>query len=84
MATPIQLIANAQEGRKLNGDEFSALLGVSGGTWLNIKSGQASPGIKFLSAVVAEFPELQADVLLWMREKGLADKPVVGNGKEPC
>lgn len=47
---------------------FSKKLGISRQTWAFVKGGTRKPGMKFLSAVIKTYPDLQLDVYKVMNE----------------
>jgi len=55
--------------RGISGGSFSRQLQVDPSTWSYIKSGTKRPGAKFLSAVVANYPDLRDAVFKYMTDE---------------
>lgn len=55
---------------KLSDGQFAERLKISPSLWSRIKSGTRSPGMKFLNALVKEFPEMELTVYEWIKNNG--------------
>lgn len=58
-----------QSENKLSDRQFSARLGVDPANWCRVKNRQKEPGMKLLTALIREFPQLQLPVFEFMATK---------------
>lgn len=63
----IRLLAERQEELGLSDGQFAERLGISKALWHLHRSGKREPALSLLQAVVQRFPELQAEVLMVLR-----------------
>lgn len=66
----INQTSHLQEIHNLTDGQFSERLKISASLWSRIKSGTRSPGMKFLNALVREFPEMKLIVYEWIENNG--------------
>lgn len=54
--------------------DFAARLGISQGSWNQIRQGNAKPGLKFIAGVTRIYPDLREDVMRFLeKEPGLME-----------
>jgi transcriptional regulator with XRE-family HTH domain len=71
--TLVEKIRQLQEERGYNEVTFAAMLGISRAQWWLMKKRERRPSAAFMSALMQVFPELEPDVLAYM--KALVEKP---------
>lgn len=72
--TLIAELRRRQERAGLSEIKFAELLGLADSTWVLIRTRKAKPGFKFLVGVVRLYPDLEGDVMAFLRsEPGLMD-----------
>lgn len=63
-------IKNYLAEKGISDGKFTRDMKLDQSTWSYIKSGKHKPGVKFLSAVASNYPELQMTVFQYMAERG--------------
>jgi transcriptional regulator with XRE-family HTH domain len=63
----IEKVRQLQEERGINEVKFSEMLGISRAHWWMMKKGDRKPSAAFLSAVMRAFPELEGEVIDYMK-----------------
>jgi hypothetical protein len=58
-----------QESLLLSDRAFARKLGITNGHWSRVRAGTASMGRKTLQAVILTFPQLEPDVLAYIRDR---------------
>ena len=75
----IELLQARQRELGLSDGAFARRLGVSRSLWIAVQSGQRAVGLRLLRGVVRAFPDLDDDVLAFLRERGRHPKQDAGD-----
>lgn len=67
--TLIKKLCDRQEAEDKTEREFAASLGIGQATWTLIRNGINKPGLKFIAAVTRLYPDLEPDVMTFLREE---------------
>lgn len=66
----IDKLIKIQTDNNLSDRQLSKMLGVDPANWSRVKRKQKAPGMKLLTALIREFPQLQLPVFEFMATKG--------------
>lgn len=66
-AALVEKIKTAQSAAGMNESRFALAMGISRANWFLIKKGDRGLSSDFLKAVMRVFPELEADILAYMK-----------------
>ena len=82
----IATVSHLQALNKLSDRQFALRLKIDPGQWSRIKRELCPPGMKFLNALIREFPEAKLAVYQFIagddvEEQGVSPKPVQANNQ---
>lgn len=69
MKTLIEKIIEKQKEKQLTNAQFARLVGISESMWRSVRSGERQVGNKTLNGVLVTFPELDKEILAFIRHK---------------
>jgi len=65
----LEKVIEKQNEKHLNNSQFSRLIGISESMWRSIRNGDRLIGDKTLNGIIVAFPELDREILAYIRRK---------------
>jgi len=78
----IQTLKDRQQKLKANNTEFARRLGISRPLWVAVQAGRRAVGVELLRGVVNVFPDLDDEVLAFLRQRNDREKEGEGDDVE--
>ncbi len=66
--TLLEKLVEKQQAEELTDRPFAKKLGIAGAQWFNVRKKERGFGVKTLGGVLQLYPELEPDVLTYIRE----------------